>query len=256
MNEYLRHLNRIEFVITEACTGRCIHCQNGDNLDRTRHIASDVATDAIAKISALYDIKSVMTFGGEPLLYPDTVCAIHAAAKEAHIPKRQLITNGYFTKSTARAAEIAVILAETGVNDLLVSVDAFHQETIPLDTVLDFVRAAANTNIPVTLSPAWLVSKSDVNPFNIRTKEILEAFSGMDNVTEGSGNIIFPAGNALKYLRLYFDSDETPIDPYVEDPYDLHSISFSSNGDVLGSNVYEADIVEIIEKYDPAHDNL
>ena len=39
-----------------------------------------------------------MTFGGEPLLYPETVCKIHSAAKEMNIPKRELITNGYFSK--------------------------------------------------------------------------------------------------------------------------------------------------------------
>ena len=45
-----------------------------------------------------YNIESVMTFGGEPLLYPDTVYEIHKAATEINIPKRQLITNGYFSR--------------------------------------------------------------------------------------------------------------------------------------------------------------
>ena len=45
-----------------------------------------------------YGIKSVMTFGGEPLLCPETVCEIHKAAKEMNVPKRQLITNGFFSK--------------------------------------------------------------------------------------------------------------------------------------------------------------
>ena len=28
MHKYLENLNRIEFVVTMACTGRCIHCSD------------------------------------------------------------------------------------------------------------------------------------------------------------------------------------------------------------------------------------
>ena len=33
MDHYI-DLNRIEFVITDACSGRCKHCSNGDSLGR------------------------------------------------------------------------------------------------------------------------------------------------------------------------------------------------------------------------------
>lgn len=29
MNEYIKNLNRIEFVVTRACTGKCKHCSEG-----------------------------------------------------------------------------------------------------------------------------------------------------------------------------------------------------------------------------------
>lgn len=77
-------------------------------------------------------IASVMTFGGEPLLYPETVFAIHEAARAAGVPKPQIITNGFFCAKQAQREETARRLAQCGVNDVLLSVDAFHQETIPL----------------------------------------------------------------------------------------------------------------------------
>ena len=251
MNPYLKHVSRIEFVVTLACTGRCIHCQNGEDLDRTCHIDSDVAKDAIEKICGIYDISSVMTFGGEPLLYPDTICTIHETARNMGIDKRQLITNGYFTKSKDHARDIAYRLADAGVNNLLISADAFHQETIPLDRVAYFAQAATKAGIPVTISPAWLVSKSDLNPYNYKTHAIVNELSSIEGVHEGNGNVIFPAGNALKYLSEYFNLDETPIDPYVENPFDLHTISFGANGDVLDGKVYETDITEIVERNQP-----
>ena len=249
MNQCLKNLNKIEFVVTYACTGRCKHCSEGDHTSCGERIDPVIAADAVRKIAAEYDIKTVMTFGGEPLLYTDAVCAIMKTATELNIPKRQVITNGYFSKNVDRIREVAERLAACGVNDLLLSVDAFHQETIPLDVVKIFAAEAKACGIPIRLQPAWLRSAVDDNPYNRKTREILSGFADMD-IPVGDGNIIFPEGNALKYLAEYF-SDELPENPYVEDPRDIRCVSFSPNGDVLSGNVYRNDIMEIIKDYAP-----
>jgi len=249
MNQYLKNLNKIEFVITNACTGRCKHCSEGDHSSCGERIDPTVAADAVRKIAAEYNIKTVMTFGGEPLLYTDAVYAIMTAATELSIPKRQVITNGYFSQNTERIRQVVSDLAECGVNDLLLSVDAFHQEIIPLDTVRIFAEEATKRGIPVRLQPAWLVHPTDDNPYNRKTREILDSFSAM-MLPQSEGNVIFPEGNALKYLSKYF-TDVLPANPYVEDPRDVKCVSFSPNGDVLGGNVYKKDIMEIIEDYEP-----
>ena len=236
--------------MTYACTGRCKHCSEGDHTSCGERIDPQIAADAVRKIAAEYDIKTVMTFGGEPLLYPDAVCAIMTAAKELNIPKRQIITNGYFSKNADKMADVAQRLAACGVNDLLLSVDAFHQETIPLDVVKRFAAEAKKCGIPIRLQPAWLRSATDDNPYNRKTREILDSFKDM-GIPTNEGNIIFPEGNALKYLADYF-TDELPENPYVEDPCDVRCVSFSPNGDVLGRNVYERDIMEIIKDYEPS----
>ena len=64
------------------------------------------------------------------------------------------------------------------------------------------------------------------------------------------GNVIFPEGNALKYLSEYF-MDEMPKNPYVDDPSDVRCLSFSSNGDLLNGNVYRQDIMDILKNYTP-----
>ena len=98
MNRYLKNLEKIEFVVTYACTSRCRHCSEGDHESCGKRIDPAVAADAVRRIAAEYDIKTVMTFGGEPLLYPETVYTVMEAAKELGTPKRQVITNGYFSK--------------------------------------------------------------------------------------------------------------------------------------------------------------
>ena len=248
-NQYLKNLNKIEFVVTNACTGRCKHCSEGEHTSCGERIDPVIAAGAVHKIAAEYDIKTVMTFGGEPLLYADAVYAIMTAAKELNIPKRQVITNGYFSRNADKIREVADQLAACGVNDLLLSVDAFHQETIPLEIVKMFATEAKTCGIPIRLSPAWLVSATDDNPYNRQTREILDSFVDLD-IPVGEGNVIFPEGNALKYLAEYF-TDILPGNPYVEDPRDVRCVSFSSNGDVLGGNVYKSDIMEIIGDYAP-----
>lgn len=249
MNPYLKNLNKIEFVVTYACTGRCKHCSEGDHTSCGERIDPQIAADAVRKIGLEYDIKTVMTFGGEPLLYTDAVYEIMNAAKELSIPNRQVITNGYFSKNADQSREVAVRLAECGVNDLLLSVDAFHQETIPLEIVRAFAAEAKKNGIPIRLQPAWLVSPTDDNPYNCKTRQILNSFSDLE-IPENDGNVIFPEGNALKYLAEYF-TEALPDNPYAEDPCNVRCVSFSPNGDVLGGNVYESDIMELIKDYAP-----
>ncbi len=249
MNPYLKNLNRIEFVVTMACSGKCKHCSQGesrssDNIDKA------LAADAVRRIAETYGIDSVMTFGGEPLLYPETVCEIHKAAKEMNIPKRQLITNGYFSKDYDKIKAVTLSLADSGVNDILLSVDAFHQETIPLKYVKVFAEAVLATGVSIRVQPAWLVSADDDNEYNIITRKLLEEFNTV-GIETNEGNIIFPAGNALKYLGEYFDKDNLPQNPYEEDKRDIRAICFSANGDILGSNIYKQDIMEILSDYKP-----
>lgn len=248
MSKYLTNLNRIEFVMTYACTGKCKHCSEGEKLSCGDKIDGAVAAEMIKAVCKSYEIKTLMTFGGEPLLAIDEVCLIHKTATEFNIPKRQLITNGYFSKDENVITETAQRLSESGVNDVLLSVDAFHQETIPTETVKLFAEALLKENVPVRLSPAWLVGKSDNNPYNVKTVEVLKIFKDM-GIPESDGNVIFPEGNARIYLKEYFDLTKPYINPYSEEPQNVKTLSVSPNGDVLDGNLYKNSITEIIKSY-------
>ena len=149
MNKYLENLNRIEFVITYACTGRCKHCSEGEHTASGEHIDDEKARELVKSVAEKYQINSLMTFGGEPLIYPETVCAIHSMAKEMNIPKRQLITNGFFSRDIDKIKSVAQNLIQSGVNDILLSVDAFHQETIPIEPVKTFADEIHQSGIRI-----------------------------------------------------------------------------------------------------------
>ena len=250
MNEYVKNANRIEFVVTMACTGSCRHCSEGDHRSYTGHIDADIAANAVREICRNYEIKSLMTFGGEPLLYPEVVCKIHRTAAEMKIPQRDLITNGFFSKDRKRIREVAGLLADSGVCRILLSVDAFHQETIPLEPVKYFAECVVESGVSIILSPAWLVSEADHNPYNVQTREIIDMFAYL-KIPVGAGNVIFPSGNAIKYLSEYFGENTNYASPYEENPRDIRAISFSPNGDVLNGNIYQNNILDIMSEYKP-----
>lgn len=250
MNPYMRNLNRLEFVVTYACTGRCKHCSEGAHDNAGVWLGAELAASAVRDAAGAYAIASVMTFGGEPLLYPETVFAIHEAARAAGVPKRQLITNGFFCAKQAQREETARRLAQCGVNDVLLSVDAFHQETIPLAPVREFAEALLRQNVPLHTHPAWLVGPAHDNPYNRRTNEILAEFQAI-GVARSDGNVIHPAGNALLWLRDYFEQDVRSISPYEEDPRDVRAVCVDPDGSVAGGNLYDAGMLDILDAYVP-----
>ncbi len=251
MNPYLQSFNRLEFLLTFACTGRCRHCSEGDHAAFGEHLDGGAAAEAVRKIAGQYGLESLMTFGGEPLLYSEDVCKIHAAAREAGIAKRQLITNGFFSRDAGEIGRVARALAESGVNDILLSVDAFHQETIPMEPVMAFASAVSSSGIErFRVHPAWLAGEAAENPYNHRTREILAQFTAR-GIAASSGNVIFPSGNALKYLGEYFDLSAAQKSPYTEDPCNIKAVCVAPNGDVLGGNIYQTDILDILERYAP-----
>ena len=251
MNQYVTNLNRIEFMVTLACTGRCKHCSEGEHSGAgEQHIEAEAAAALVRDVAGRYHIDSVMTFGGEPLLYLKTVYAVHTAAREMNIPKRQLITNGFFSKYLVKIKATAGELVQCGVNDICISADAFHQETIPLEPVKEFAAELKKYDIRMRVHPAWLVDKEHDNPYNRRTIEIMAEFEAM-GIRQSGGNVIFPGGNALKYLREYYDMNKSYTNPYEEAPTNIQAICVNPNGDLLGENIYKTNILEILEKYTP-----
>lgn len=256
-------INRLEFIVTYDCSGSCKHCSAGDfpRGSAAHSIKPLKAAEAVRSLSELYAIDSVMTFGGEPLLYPDVVCAAHEAANKLGIGARQLITNGYFSKDGDKIEETARKLSGSGVNDLLLSVDAFHQQTIPLGVVRRFAESALRQGLRIRFHPAWVVDRAHENPYNKRTEAILESLSDL-GIETSSGNNIFLAGNAAKYLAEFYPEERLDLSvacgemPYTSALDDIDSLTIEPNGDVtvcafVIGNINDEDLGAIARRYNP-----
>jgi len=257
-------IKRIEIVTTRACSSKCKHCSvDLDDSDKGG-INAQKAIVAIKKLTDRYNVETIMTFGGEPLLYAETVCKIHSAARDCGIEGRAVITNGFFSRNAERIKHVAASLAASGVDNIYLSVDAFHQEHVPINFVTQFAEAVLKQKIPTfRVHPAWLVNKDNENSYNEETKRLLTIFEDM-GIETSSGNDIFPAGNATKYLGEYFNTPTREMDlsipcgemPYTAPPNEVECVSIEPNGDLslcsfaIG-NIYEEDVLEILDRYDP-----
>ena len=98
------------------------------------------------------------------------------------------------------------------------------------------------------LNPAWISGRGADNKYDIKTSQIVSEFERC-GIPCASGNVVFPSGNAIKYLSEYFDQDREYINPYDEDPNDLKTLSIEPDGTLLGGNILNEDIIDIIDNY-------
>jgi MoaA/NifB/PqqE/SkfB family radical SAM enzyme len=265
VNKYLP-VNRIEFAITYLCNSKCRHCQLGEEKERKNFpspIDKDIAVEIVRKVGKKYNPKSIMTFGGEPLLYPEIVYAIHKEAMNVGIPVRDVITNGFWSRKTEEMQEIAEKLVKSGVNEATVSIDCFHQEFIPLDIVKKAAESLLKAGIAhISWNPCWVISKNHNNPYNLKTKAILEQLKELP-VKEGEGNNAQPEGRAIFWLKDFLPpKTKTPKGkcgdmPYTEELDSVKTLYVEPDGriavckDFYIGNASETDTIDIIENYDP-----
>ncbi len=263
MSDYV-NLKRLELLITFRCTSDCIHCYStGTGKTYPPYIDKNMAIAVIGEIGSVYDLDSIMTFGGEPLLYPEIVCAIHEKAAAIGINERQVITNGCWTRDKSKARNIAKLLASSGVNHVAISVDAFHQECMPLDMVRYSAEALLEVGITnIKWNPCWLVSSDSDNRYNSVTRTILTELEDL-SIATGEGNVVAPEGRAAINLSEYFERKKSFPGvscqdlPYMNRLDDIQSICIEPNGDLplckaltIG-NVKDGNIVGLLESYNP-----
>ncbi|MBE0525031.1 MAG: radical SAM protein [Methanosarcinales archaeon] len=263
MNKYLT-VKRIEFAVTYLCNARCRHCYSIHSEGAfPAHIDKSLALEIVRKVGRKYKLESIMTFGGEPLLFPEIVCVIHKEAASVGIPLREVITNGYWSNNSGRIKEIAKNLAESGVNSIIISVDAFHQEHVPLDIIRKTAEACLQARIEdVSWDPCWVISEDDDNRYNRKTKFILKELEDLP-IRNSGGNMMEPEGLALVNLKEFLPPrKKIPAGkcgdiPYTEPLDSIKCVCVEPDGriavcnDFYIGNASKTDIVDLIESYDP-----
>jgi hypothetical protein len=263
-NPYL-NIDRIEFIITYRCNSHCQHCyvRKDQRLSIPNALKPEMAVDFMRQVTQEYTPQSVMTFGGEPLLYPETICAIHQAARDSGIRRREVITNGGWPREEAAFRRVALRLASSGINHVALSTDVFHQEYVPISILERNAKLLLEAGIPhLSWNPCWVIDREHSNKWNQSTKEILKYVEYLP-IPESEGNIMQPAGNALKRFSDFLPA-RTAIPkgscedvPYASRLDHIRCLSLEPNGDVevckevvIGNTILD-DIPARLRSYNP-----
>ncbi len=213
-NTTKKAINFLSFLTSYKCTNECKHCAllASPNQDDIKIEFGDLKR-YLEDITSNYIVQEVGFFGGEPLLNFDLLISFIEEVKKYDIPKIGLPTNGYWGKKDSIAKEYALKLKKAGLNSIGFSVDAFHQEFIPLDDVKNAVRACHEAGIEII----YLISQNlggpgAKNTFNEKTKEITDILSDEFDYYQLITGDLQVKGRAANHLTEYFSMETIPSD--------------------------------------------
>ena len=134
----------------------------------------------LTEVTNAYPLHSITVHGGEPFLYFERLKHVVKTAKYLDISRRGVITNSYWAKTKGIAEKKLQELKKAGLTHITFSVDAFHQEFIPLENVVNAITSATNINFDIWIDSYFITDINADNFYNNKNREILKKLEEMD----------------------------------------------------------------------------
>ncbi|TES90536.1 MAG: radical SAM protein [Candidatus Cloacimonadota bacterium] len=255
------NLKCLTFLMTYKCTSECKHClyrasPYQDNLISLKDVKRD-----LRNLKSIHSIDSIYFFGGEPLLYFELLVSLIQEVKKLEIPNWEtigIITNGFWGKNDSVAKKYAKGLKEAGLNSFVISVDAFHQEFVPIDAVKGTIRAAKEVGIEwIKINGKSFGDTEANNHYNQQTKRLIKELEQEFDVDEIDVRPLMVAGRAADTLAKYLPMIElTSVKCKRDDIRNPTYIEIDPNGwvwiccGIAIGNTRKTSISEIIRGYE------
>lgn len=257
-------LTGLDILLTYDCTGRCAHCcyRAGPGQGGRMSVRE---VEGYLQGAADQSLEGILLFGGEPFLCYDLLHACVGLA--ASVASRVYVfTNGYWAADPDTARRLLAGLQEAGLDYILFSVDAFHQERIPLERIAIGIEAARELGYrAIDVDNRYLSGPEMDNPYNRRTRAGMARLArlcdlGGVNVHQGPVRMV---GRASDELSAHVSPraavlDRCPLPDYLGGDLraptgvEIHPggwVNFCA-GLALG-NARERPLAEILAEYDP-----
>jgi hypothetical protein len=164
-------LKGLDIILTYECTSCCAHCcyRAGPGEGGTMTVAE---VEGYLTAVADHPIEWILLFGGEPFVCYDLLRASVALA--ASMAGVLVFTNGSWATDSDTARRLLAGLQEAGLDHMLFSVDAFHQERVPVERIAIGIEAARELGYGrIEVDNRCLGEPDDDNAFNRRTQVIM-----------------------------------------------------------------------------------
>ncbi|MGC9530648.1 MAG: radical SAM protein [Candidatus Bipolaricaulaceae bacterium] len=165
-------LEGLDILLTYECTGRCAHCcyRAGPGAGSTMTV--EEVAGYLAEVEDR-QLEWVLLFGGEPFVCYDLLRASVGLAVQ--LAEVLVFTNGYWATGPDAARRLLPGLQAEGLDHILFSVDAFHQEHVPVERIAVGIQAPKELGFSrVEIDSRFLSEPGDDNPVNLRTWSSLD----------------------------------------------------------------------------------
>jgi MoaA/NifB/PqqE/SkfB family radical SAM enzyme len=189
------------FIPTYNCTAMCRHCNN----DFSKHDLT-MKMDIEKAIALLYESKkiglnSIQFTGGELTMYPEFMVKVFPHARKLTIRVNKPPTNCWLGKDEKALREFFDALKKTGYTaGFRLSIDPYHQERIPLESVIAFAATYGDywKFSSLTIGSSYY-DRAKIFPLYERFMQGLKERGIKDVTIEKEKKGIFVNGQKIKY---------------------------------------------------------
>jgi len=152
-------MTSLMLMVTMGCNSECAHCCFACSPNKLSLSMSE--DEMVSYIKQVYDygIRSVSFTGGEPMLLDLEAPMLLANDLGMYIDIR---TNAFWAKDYKTAFNTLQLLQFQGLARLGLSYDGYHAKAIPVDNIINILKASRETYLPVYLDWIGLHSRKQV----------------------------------------------------------------------------------------------
>ena len=262
-------ISSLWLVVTYHCSARCTCCLFDAGPGKRRWMTLEDAEAYVEQLAERHPLERVGIVGGEALLRPELALAIGKMAKAHGIDDVMIAgTNCSWATSDEKTRQVLTSLKDTGIR-ISFSVDAFHQEFVPVDRVERACRIARELGMddaPQRPNAALLDSMDADNPYDRRTRELAASLESKGHrvVPCPPGRVMY-SGRAARLSSHYAGPRSVPEDvcnsvPWVSGSLEaLSGIQIDCDGWVMVEhgisigNARQTSLREALDRYDPVN---
>ena len=139
--EYMKNRMIYSGIITSyVCSAECRHCLYCSSPQTSRDFITAEAAENIAGKLSAGGIRSMHIGGGEPFLNFASLCGLLHAMMKYKVGVDYIETNAFWCMDEETVRRRLAVIRDLGVHTVMVSVDPFHMEYIPLARPLLFIK--------------------------------------------------------------------------------------------------------------------
>lgn len=184
-----------------------VHLKKKNVLDK------ELIKNYISQAKEIGTFRTIGFSGGEAILYYEQLKEIMEYAFSLGF-RSTLVTNGFWGRDVNRGYQMISGLVEAGLSKLSISVDRFHQEFIPIDSVKSALRITEKIGVKTTIT--FMGLKGDENCYELMEQLRPEIYGK---------NLyfypVFPVGRATEYVLneqiIKICHKDTAACPYTKD---------------------------------------